>query len=348
MRHSPPPAASRRNVQIDTLRAIACISLVAFHVVGSSSGSGLELDPDHWMARANLALVDLRMPLFSFLSGMVLPALAGPPWPQIARKARRLLVPMAAVGTVFWLARHAMGYEQMPLTRIFWLPYAHFWFLQATFLIMAAFYLGSALSGGRAVLTAALIGVLGAALYISPFRLDQNVFSVMQAWKLAPFFAAGFLVATLRPRRLFAARRTVAAAGVAGAFAVGALLAAHPDALTGTGRRAVSIALGLTFCLCLLALRPGSAAMARLGRQSYPVYLFHVFFTAGMLKLVGTLLPGAPVPMAFALALAAGLAGPILLAQVLSRHRVTALAFLGVSRRPPAARPRPEADVTFT
>ena len=59
---------------------------------------------------------------------------------------------MAAVGTVFWLARHAMGYEQMPLTRIFWLPYAHFWFLQATFLIMAAFYLGSALSGGRAVL----------------------------------------------------------------------------------------------------------------------------------------------------------------------------------------------------
>lgn len=339
MRHSPSPAAPRRSDQIDTLRAIACISLVAFHVVGSSSGSGLELDPRHWMARANLALVDLRMPLFSFLSGMVLPALTGPPWPQIAKKARRLLLPMATVGTVFWLTRHAMGYEQIPLAQIFWMPFAHFWFLQATFLIMAAFYLGSALSGGRAILTAAVIALLGAALYISPFRFSVNVFAVMQAWKLAPFFAAGFLVATLRPRWLFAARRTVAAAGVAGAFAVGGLLAAYPDALAGMGRRAVAIALGLTFCLCLLALRPSNAAMARLGRQSYPVYLFHVFFTAGMLKVVDTLMPEAPVPIAFALALGAGLVGPSLLGQVLSRHPAAALPFLGLHRRASTVKP---------
>lgn len=329
----------RRSDHIDTLRAIACISLVAFHVVGSSSENGLQLNPSHWMARANLALVDLRMPLFSFLSGMVLPALAGPPWPQIVKKARRLLLPMATVGTVFWLTRHAMGYEQIPLAQIFWMPFAHFWFLQATFLIMAAFYLGSALSGGHAILTATIIGLLGAALYISPFRVSLNVFAVMQAWKLAPFFAAGFLVATLRPCWLFSGRRLVAAAGVAGAFAVGVILAIYSDALTGMGRRAVAIVLGLTFCLCLLALRPHSAVMARLGRQSYPIYLFHVFFTAGMLKVVDAVMPGTPVPIAFALALGAGLAGPVFLAQMLSRHRITALPFLGLHRRAPVAKP---------
>lgn len=339
MRHASPAAAPRRNDRIDTLRAIACISLVAFHVVGSSPGSGLELPGTHWLSQANRALVDLRMPLFSFLSGMVLPALSGPPGPQIGKKMRRLLLPMATVGTIFWLTRHLMGYSQIPLAQIYWMPYAHFWFLQATFLIMAAFFLGSAASGGRSSLTAALIGLVGAALYISPDRPSENVFSIIHAWKLAPFLAAGFLISAHRPQWLIFRHRGAALAGLAAAATLAVLLAGgviKPDIVA---RRALSVALGLSFCLCLLAFRPENSALARIGRHSYPIYLFHVFFTAATLKLVAAWMPDAPVLVPFALAVIAGLAGPALLGQALARHPSSALLFLGVRQRRTGPRP---------
>lgn len=72
--------SSARREDTDTLRAIACIALVSFHVVGVSADSGMELPDAHWMRRANAAIADVS-----------------------------ILV----------------------------LPYAHFWFLQATFVIMA-------------------------------------------------------------------------------------------------------------------------------------------------------------------------------------------------------------------
>lgn len=145
------------------------------------------------------------------------------------------------------------------------------------------------------------------------------------AFRLAPFFAAGYLAARL-PWRLAggsAGARVVACAAIVATLCLGAVLAWEAP-LEGVARRATGLGLGLTFCLALLVLRPRHAGLARLGRHSYPVYLLHVFFTAATLEALARLAPGAAVIVVWAMALLAGLVGPILMESLLLRWPLAA------------------------
>ncbi|MBU2958920.1 acyltransferase [Paracoccus sp. 1_MG-2023] len=331
-----------RSDRIDTLRAIACIGLVAFHVVGSSPGTGLELPGTHWLSRINLGLVDLRMPLFSFLSGLVFHLQAGAALPRIMSKARRLLLPMASVGTLFWLARDAMGYAQPSLPQILILPFAHFWFLQSTFLIMSLFILGSVITGGRNRLVATIIGLAGAGLYVSTFRFEHNIMSANNAFRLAPFFATGFLVSFMPAWKPSPRQRGMICAVLLATIATGLMIGWEQISFAPQARRMVSIILGLVFCVMIFLAAPRHAGMAWLGRQSYAIYLLHVFFTAGTITAMHLVLPGMPIVILFCLALAAGLLGPAALGRMLKKHPLTAFLFLGLrhKKRVTAASPQ--------
>ena len=326
---------SKRNDQIDTLRAIACIGLVSYHVVGSGSGSGLELPDNHWLARLNLALVDLRMPLFSFLSGMVFDVPEGSFFLKVKAKSRRLLLPMAAVGTIFWFIREMMGYAQEPIYEIFFLPFAHFWFLQATFVIMLSCLIGTYICGGRSNLAIGIVGIVGAALYISPFRPEVNLFSIMNAWKLAPFFAAGFLTARSMTWQWSPDQKIIGTIGIISAAIFGAILAWDFVTFEPQMRRGVSVFLGLIFCLMLYMAKPNSSWLASIGRQSYAIYLFHVFFTASTIMTINYIFPALPPLVMLFLALLAGVFGPIILGNILIRNPITAFLFLGIKRKGP-------------
>ena len=158
-----------RRTDIDTLRALACISLVSFHVIGNSGSSGLKLAETHPLRMLNAILVDVRMPLFSFLSGLVFVVAgrgyADAGWMRrgLLSKGRRLLVPMVCVGTLFWLMRELTGQSQQPLWSILVLPYAHFWYLQATFLIIAVFILLVWALDGRDRMAAVILAYGGCA-----------------------------------------------------------------------------------------------------------------------------------------------------------------------------------------
>jgi len=58
------------NLRLETLRGLACILLVLYHVVGSDPAQGLML-ADGWLRWLNDGLAYLRMPLFTFLSGWI-------------------------------------------------------------------------------------------------------------------------------------------------------------------------------------------------------------------------------------------------------------------------------------
>src|SRR6185436_8195287 len=90
---------------------LACLLLVSYHVIGGDRDTGLRLADDHIAARINDFLALVRMPLFSFLSGMVyaLRPLRGDIGPFASGKVRRLLVPMLVVGTGFALLQAAMS-----------------------------------------------------------------------------------------------------------------------------------------------------------------------------------------------------------------------------------------------
>ena len=343
------PERASRACDIDTLRGLACLALVSFHVVGYTPRTGLELPQDHWLPLMNAALADMRMPLFSFLSGYVFvmvsagAGLGGWIRNRVAAKARRLLLPMLTVSALFWLARTAQGQAQPPLWSIAVLPYAHFWYLQATFLIMAAFLALAGLNGGRGTSAALALLLGGWTLWIALPRLDPNLFSVADALRLSGFFAAGYLAAAhwsridaVLPRRW---QRALGAGLLAALVLAGALRAQGGWSPAGPMQVVPVLVIGLGSCMALLLLRPRIAALAWLGPYSYAIYLFHVFFTAGSREMLSHLLPGLAPGALWALGLLAGVLGPVAVHLAALRHPLGATALLGLRWRPGPARP---------
>ncbi|WP_406871239.1 acyltransferase (plasmid) [Thioclava sp. 'Guangxiensis'] len=348
-----------REPHIETMRGLACLALVSFHVVGSTPQQGLELAASDGLVRLQLMLSDMRMPLFSFISGYVFTALAGPRkgWGQLARgKMRRLLVPLICVGTLFWLTGEAMGRGQMSWPETLVMPYAHFWFLQATFVLMMAL-LGLNWAVARAApryyardpaavswRNAALIGTVGAGLYLSGRLGAVQLFSLPRAAYLAPFFMGGHIVALCLKPALAACSargwlRIVMVLCLLGLTGWGAALAFHLAAPPEPQiRRALSVAIGLGAALSLLVLRVHSRFLAWIGDKSFTIYLFHVFFTAATTLALRGLVEGIDPHLVYPVSLAMGLAGPVALHGVILRSRWLRFACLGIGTPVPLRR----------
>lgn len=334
---------TRRRDDIDTIRAIACVALVSFHVVGAGSDAGLRLPADHWLSLLNLTFTDMRMPLFSFISGFVFVAWSGErgAGAVLCSKARRLLIPMLVVGALFWAVRSAVVGPQGPLWQITVLPYAHFWYLQATFVLMAAL-IGAVwvMHGQERPVAAVLLALLVLGWLWAP-RAPLNLFSINNTLYIGPFFYAGFLLA--RSHRAMAGllgggarRRVVGTMLVILAVLIGALLAAKILTPAPVMRRALTLGIGAAACAGLLLIRPQVEWMARLARASYAIYLFHVFFTAGTRVALQQIWPDVPPELIWPVALMFGILGPIALQQALITVPWLGFAFLGLRLRPPA------------
>lgn len=333
-----PPRAMR--TEIDTIRGIVCLVLVLHHLVGISPDYGLELPLDHPVSILSHTTEDMRMPIFSFVSGLVFARVTGL-WRDsrqtIAKKARRLLIPMAVVGTLFWLARDAAGISQPPLPTIFVTSYAHFWFLQASFLIMCAGLLLTCLVGGAhhksVALGLGLLGLLcwGAGLIPLP---KTNWGSISNAAFLLPFFMSGYLL-TQSPK-LRQSLRSRPNARMAGAvlllsgLLIGWQIATGDLTYDSYVRRLVAILLGFSACFGLILLRPTIPRLARIGGASYAIYLFHVFFTAAVTM---ALQDNAPLAVTLVVGVLLGTFGPIFLQRLLLKSPWAALLCLGLPLR---------------
>lgn len=338
-----------RQIHIETLRGAACLLLVAYHTIGDDSAHGLRVADDSvWRMLTDL-FVHVRMPLFSFISGFVLmpvPTGTGELGPALLKKLRRLGLPLVTVSILFWIATQLIGpVDRIPLTDVFWLPYKHFWFLQATLILMAVTLTTAALLGGARQAALALLP-LAAVVFVAAPDWRPDVFSSAQAVYLAPFFLAGLTCRVLKADERLAGAPARALLG----FAVGLFLL-HAASVTGliamdTHRQTpFGLLLGVSTCLALMALRPKVGWLAAIGTHSYAIYLFHVFFTAGLRTAANGLLPGLPLPVVFAVSLAGGVLLPIVVEAVVSRFRLPALLLLGVDRSkarrsaPPVPRP---------
>jgi len=333
-----------RTEYVDTIRAIACVALVSFHVLGGGPEEGLRLPADHWVNQFVMALSHMRMPLFSFISGFVFLAVSRDV-PDMRRKigskARRLLVPCICVSTLFWLTRSLNGGETKPLWAIFFTPYAIYWFLQATFLLMTVFLVLTRLSGNRDTTVAAvLLVVVGAAWVLLP-RPAVELFSWYSALYLCPFFMGGYLLARRRkgerPEDLPGTGRVPVCFAI---LAAAGYAAWHLDLLVWDRdtpiREVSSMAIGFVACLAMFFLRPSHPLLARIGERSYAVFLFHIFFTAASTQVLAKVVPDLPLVFAYLTALTAGIIGPIAVEAVLARHQLTARMFLGLKTAAPS------------
>lgn len=307
--------------RLDTLRGLACLLLVSYHVIGGDRDTGLRLPDKHVAAQINDFLALVRMPLFSFLSGMVyaLRPARGDIGPFAAGKARRLLVPMLVVGTGFALLQAAMaggsggtnrGITEWHLLHV--IPVAHYWFLESLFLI---FMLTAILERSRVLDTAeGFLAVLLAAMLLHVWAPLPVYFGLNGATFLLPFFLLG-VAARRFPTMTTNPRLAVAIVLVPVVLMLGwaATQVPNPDA-PGLERLTVSL------CACLLLLRLGPAVrwLAFIGTWSFGIYLFHPVFTAAsriVLKAAGV----ADLPTLFLAGLVAGLIGSIALTAALGR-----------------------------
>lgn len=327
-----PLALSGRRLDIDTLRGLACLLLVSFHVVGVPD-TGLRLPDSHWLARINDLLFYLRMPLFSFISGYVY---AARPFQHNAsgfmrKKARRLLLPMLTVGTLYAVVQrltpgtNSDGIDRWWLLHI--VPVGHFWFLEALFII---FLMIVALESFKLLSQPepfAFVFSLSALLFV--FVKPPPYFGASGVVYLLPFFLAGL-----------ACRRFDIRSLQARACAAALLLSAATWLATQQSSRDVSAFAGLIVSTSgvFLLLRSGWQVrwLAYIGHFSFAIYLMHVFFSAAS-RLAFSALGLTDPYLHTLLGTAAGVMGPIAAAQLINRSPWLAFWLLGKARGEKAA-----------
>jgi fucose 4-O-acetylase-like acetyltransferase len=328
-----------------TLRGLACLLLVAFHAVGSSSASGLQVpDGSPYREFTNL-FAHIRMPLFTFLSGLVYayrPLEPGEALRFLGKKLRRLGVPLIVASSILYVLHLAMHDPVAPLSRMWSVyvhPFYHLWFVQALLPVFAVLValesFGALATLGRylAVLALSLV------LYAYGPLTAPDLLGLRNATYLLPFFLWGVGVHRFRhllqsrPALLVAAACFVVAQGLHGTMVLTRTLAPIEPVAT---RSAWTLLIGLSAGLCGLLLLPRVHLMERIGTSSYAIYLYHPLFVAAALAAMGAL-ASLPTSLLFVLAGAAGLAGPMALELAAGRIPLGALLLEGRSGRPPSA-----------
>ncbi len=324
-----------RKLSIDTLRGLACILLVAFHVVGGPS-QGLRLPADHLLPQLNDVLQLLRMPLFSFLSGFVYAwrPYSGEPAMFLKAKVRRLLVPMLLVGTLFAvLQTHMPGVNgaQYDWRLLHIVPVVNYWFLESLFII---FVLTACLEQFALLSTPArfsLFWLLAALGFV--FNPMPIYFGLQGAAYLLPFFLLG-----LASNR-FGEQLPHGPVMLSTAALLGGLTLYQIFVMQAMPERPGIVALAISASLCVFLLRSHLELrwLAWIGVYSFAIYLFHSFFSAAS-RMALMQMGVRSVATLFIMGLLAGIAGPIVAAMILRRVPWGNLP-LGESKTKPARSP---------
>lgn len=329
-----------RDLSIDTLRGVACILLVALHVIGENPAQGLRIPEEHPLALFTQLAFHLRMPLFAMLSGFVYawrPAERGRLGKFWQGKARRLILPFLFAATAFAGINTVLGGGfAMPIEdfwQVYVFAYAHFWFIQAVLLIFAAFAIADWLFPNRPHEVALGMMILSIVLFVAPVARDIEFLSITRALYLFPFFALGVFMNRFDPKRFGPAAQIWL--GVAILLFFLHTLASFDDPHRTIERRAVfSLMAGLAFAGALLANRFSFKPLAWIGQYSYSIYLYHLFAVMGLQMIYNFTGEPAPWP-GIVIGLTIGTLGPIAVEIVTLRYFGWAAPFVvGMKGRP--------------
>jgi len=333
----------RRDPVVESLRGLACLLLVLYHVRGGDPESGLRLRSDNPWSYAVDSLVYVRMPLFTFLSGYVYARrpLRGRYWSFVRGKARRLLVPMLVIGTTFALTQAAAGGMVNGTSAQPWytwhvLPIGHFWFLESVFwvfLLVAGLDRSSLLQRPTALVTAVVVVI--AVDVVLPY--GNNLLGLRTAVYLLPFFLTGVAAHRLSWRTAPLPLRAAVIVVAVGLTAVTQL------GLTGVlppvpaRKDPWAAALGITGCLSLLLLPWRSRPLMVIGSFSFTIYTCHVFATSGA-RVVLTALGLGSTTVNVLVGVVAGVCFGIAVELAARSHRWTRVLVLGQRLTPRSSR----------
>jgi len=341
--------SKKKSLEIETLRGLACLLLVLYHVIGPLGG-GLKIDLGSPFRVLADSMVYVRMPLFTFISGYIysIYKIRGNDFSAYCTgKVRRLIVPLFFVGVPFSVLQAVapgvnkdVGLIQALLS--FYLPVNHFWFLQAVFIIFM--FVGFLQWRGllQTMTRLYLLFLFSAvAFLLPPFAIDA--FGINGAFYLLPFFVTGMIC----HEKVAVIKQSLKVIGpvVFVLISIALLYIAAVDRELIVDRRSlVGLLVGCTSCVALLSSDMRSKALIWLGGYSYAIFLFHVLFAASSRFAFGRL--GITDDSILVIGgVLCGLLGPVLLSNVFSRFALTSVLFLG--ERPSGKKtPTPELKVS--
>ncbi|MDP2537244.1 acyltransferase family protein [Alteromonas stellipolaris] len=311
-----------RDIKVDTLRGLACIFLVAYHVIGNEPSNGLKVSAG-LLREINDLLECVRMPLFTFLSGMVyaIRPIRGN-WQSFMKgKARRLLVPMLVVGTLFALVQSVVpetnnNIENWWLLHIY--PVQHFWFVEALFLVfllIVPLEIFKVLESKLAVLT-----VIAFFLILSVGQPYPKIFAIKGFVYLMPFFLFGLFAVRFELKTLWPM--------VSIALFLALMTTLYVLDTQLRGQSLIGCLVGLASCYLLLGSKLSVPVLAKIGIYSYSIYIFHVFFTAATRILITNNFSAGNVT-GLTLGLISGILGPIIIFLILKNYKYLRFLFLG-------------------
>jgi len=286
-----------RDMRVDTLRGIACILLVTMHVIGYNATSGIQVADDSIYRWYTESFVYIRMPLFSFLAGLVYawrPLVKNEYGQFMSKKFRRLLIPYFIFVLLIGLLQSIFPGSNNPTNLAIWEWFIYslspYWFLIATFWIFA--YISYLDMRG-------LLKKINIVFLLLSFFIAINVFLQPSDWTflqigsavtLFPFFLAGLMVHRFNwstaPRWLFTLVTIICIAlfiyTQAGVLGYLPIVSSRGDF--------IGILLGIAFPMVILTLSFQSKFLSWIGNYSSGIFLLHSFFVVGMrvlLKKIG-------------------------------------------------------------
>lgn len=307
------------------------MAVVLSHVLRGLFAAGL-VDPGlAWAGWLDRGLYLMHLPLFAFVTGLLLAHSVDRDGD--AAYLRRRLVLVGWLYLVWALLQGAAEVLTSPIKNVpvtwgdvfaLWRPLGHLWFLPWLALATLVVVL---IAPWRPGPFHAVALVVGSSVSLAAWGWELD-FAVARGWALIVFFLAG---AALTSRRFTASTTrlppwSVALVGLAG-LGVWVVAASVPWVTTPTivdgGRTPASVALGAGGSLgaligvlavsVVVARQPSlSGWLATLGRLSLQVYLAHILFTAGT-RIVLVRLGIVDVGVHLTVGVAAGVVGPLLL-----------------------------------
>lgn len=286
--------SKQKNLSIETLRGIAILLVVIGHVIGSTPSGGMKIDFPHPLRYLYLWIDYIQMPLFTAIAGWVY---ALKPFSPVAgfgafvrKKAMRLLVPMAVVGTLYFLVQYLMpGTNQKgelsQMWRIYIFPYTIYWYLPSLFLIFVIQWwidwwkgMENIKQWGIWCMVAVLLSLINDRGFMHGL---PNLFSFKGALGQLPYFFAGVAAcrfAVVIYHRIFLewGMWLMALLGIA----LLQIVWLYPDIDT-LWRHVMYVITLIPILLLVLKMKWHNRFFTWLGSYAYSIYLFHGFGTSG-------------------------------------------------------------------
>jgi peptidoglycan/LPS O-acetylase OafA/YrhL len=331
--------ALSRDPSVETLRGLACLLLVAFHVIGMAD-TGMQVSSTSIWRHFTDLMTPVRMPLFAFISGFVLVitsrSTAGL-GSALAQKFRRLGVPLLVASSIYNLI---YGITDMPQFvgspfDLYLKPFMHLWYLQSALTLVVLVTLTVYLL--QTTLRAIAPALFAIALLLNQWApaLSSDIFSFAGTIYLLPFFSLGILVRQWAPNVRMGGAHPLQVGLLASALMFGLVLVNFSGLFQADDDRygiaAISVSCGV--CLTLYAMRMRLSPLATLGGFSYAIFLYHPLFSSMSRHLMAVISPNAAPSMVFMIGMVAGLGLPALLQRIVQMFPVLALLLFGLSTK---------------